>query len=543
VLTIGLPLVAGLTLRQFTGVLAHEFGHFTQGFGMRLTFMIRSINFWFSCAVYERDVWDEFFERGARGGSAAFFISAYPAKALAWVIRCVLWVLMSIGNLVSSAMLRQMEFDADRYAARVAGSEGFEETNERIEGLALAEKGAIDKIRYANDKSRLADDFTLLIVERDMATSPEERLKGVKRLGLRKSATGWFDTHPCHKDRVASAKRENAAGIVREDEPARALFQNFDALSRRATELYYRKDLGIQYDTGHVVSTESLLAGSDDQDATLQVLTRFFQGLLNPLCPVFPEIAAEVSGSPAEVAEVLASARGRLLERAEGARGALGAYDDLNKRYIEAVRGNAVDPLYPIAAAEQLRAGLDPATFNAAVSEGVVRINLALAAARNDQADSGDPVVDALFALRGVAGDVEGLRRNFFALDAALSLSQSDNRGESLRMILGHAETTQGYLRRIYDALAAGRYPYGRSGGRATLSQYAVGRLPAANEIGAIHTTSQTALRSLYGLNLRLLGDLARRAEAFEASLGLQPLPDPPGEEGLRERLRARYKF
>jgi hypothetical protein len=31
VLTIGLPLVAGLSVRQFGGVLAHEFGHFAQG--------------------------------------------------------------------------------------------------------------------------------------------------------------------------------------------------------------------------------------------------------------------------------------------------------------------------------------------------------------------------------------------------------------------------------------------------------------------------------------------------------------------------------
>ena len=37
VLTIGLPLVAGMDLRMLTGVLAHEFGHFAQGTGMRLT--------------------------------------------------------------------------------------------------------------------------------------------------------------------------------------------------------------------------------------------------------------------------------------------------------------------------------------------------------------------------------------------------------------------------------------------------------------------------------------------------------------------------
>src|SRR5207237_10899472 len=48
VLTIGLPLVAALSLREFAGVLAHEFGHFTQGFAMRLSYLIRSINAWFA---------------------------------------------------------------------------------------------------------------------------------------------------------------------------------------------------------------------------------------------------------------------------------------------------------------------------------------------------------------------------------------------------------------------------------------------------------------------------------------------------------------
>ena len=47
VLTIGLPLAGGINLTQFAGVLAHEFGHFAQATGMRLTYIIRSINHWF----------------------------------------------------------------------------------------------------------------------------------------------------------------------------------------------------------------------------------------------------------------------------------------------------------------------------------------------------------------------------------------------------------------------------------------------------------------------------------------------------------------
>src|SRR5439155_20614652 len=59
VLTIGLPLAAGLDLQDFTGILAHELGHFAQGTAMRLTFIVRRVSFWFFRAVYERDSWDE----------------------------------------------------------------------------------------------------------------------------------------------------------------------------------------------------------------------------------------------------------------------------------------------------------------------------------------------------------------------------------------------------------------------------------------------------------------------------------------------------
>ena len=50
VLTIGIPLVAGLSVRQLGGVLAHEFGHFAQGGGMRLTTLIRGVNAWFAAS-------------------------------------------------------------------------------------------------------------------------------------------------------------------------------------------------------------------------------------------------------------------------------------------------------------------------------------------------------------------------------------------------------------------------------------------------------------------------------------------------------------
>ena len=57
VLTIGLPMATGLTLREFTGVLAHELGYFTQGTTLRFTDTIRRIHHWFLQAVFESDIW------------------------------------------------------------------------------------------------------------------------------------------------------------------------------------------------------------------------------------------------------------------------------------------------------------------------------------------------------------------------------------------------------------------------------------------------------------------------------------------------------
>jgi Zn-dependent protease with chaperone function len=89
VLTIGLPL-GGLTVRQFGGVLAHEFGHFAQSSGMRLTFIVRSINNWFARVVYERDEWDEKLREWTKeGGRGAVVATMALAQLSVWSTRRV----------------------------------------------------------------------------------------------------------------------------------------------------------------------------------------------------------------------------------------------------------------------------------------------------------------------------------------------------------------------------------------------------------------------------------------------------------------------
>ena len=66
----------------------------------------------------------------------------YLARFCVWITRKILWLLMLLGHIVAGFMLRQMEFDADRYEARLAGSDTFECTCRQLRVLGIAWHGA-----------------------------------------------------------------------------------------------------------------------------------------------------------------------------------------------------------------------------------------------------------------------------------------------------------------------------------------------------------------------------------------------------------------
>src|SRR5262249_54155636 len=153
------PLVAGLSIQQLAGVIAHELGHFTQGTAMRLSYVVRSINAWFARIVYERDDWDEALVRGCEEGDRlALFL--YLALLCIWLTRWVLWLLMVIGHALSCFLLRQMEYDADRHETRLAGSNAFAETARQLLLLELVTNSAHALAQDSwNRKGRLPDDL------------------------------------------------------------------------------------------------------------------------------------------------------------------------------------------------------------------------------------------------------------------------------------------------------------------------------------------------------------------------------------------------
>lgn len=245
VLTIGVPLAGNLRTHELAGVVAHEFGHFAQGAGMRLSYVIRSVNAWFWRVVYERDAWDLWLvelANEAQDGRVALLLGC--ARFAIWGTRQMLKLLMFIGHGVSCLLLRQMEYDADSYEIALAGSAAFESTTIRLHTLGAGLESAYMEMRTSlNLNKRLPDNLPRFLARHERKLPDFKRTKLENTIGLER--TRVFDTHPSPADRIRAARKAAASGIFSLDVPATALFSNFDAVARQVTLLHYSEDLGL----------------------------------------------------------------------------------------------------------------------------------------------------------------------------------------------------------------------------------------------------------------------------------------------------------
>jgi Zn-dependent protease with chaperone function len=580
-LTIGLPLVAGLDLRQFAGVLAHEFGHFAQGSAMRVTFVVRSVNVWLARLVYDRDEWDYKLANTAADIDAGWFtVLVWVAQAAVWLTRRVLWVLMGAGHLISAFMLRQMEYDADRYEARVAGSDVFAHTCERINLLNVASQAAFADLGAAWRERRLCDNLPSLIRSRE-SQLPAEVRQVVRKHGS-ESRTGWLDSHPCDTLRIASAAAEAAPGIFKVNAPAAALFRDFAGLSRRATVAFYFQAVGEDFRPQNLVAAEEIVASSAKRRQDVTAMRRYFCDLVMPVRPVFPsrfDSAGAKPPRPDAAAERLLELRSTLCAGAPEAAAAARRFEEADDRLValervrELMTAGAKLPKVDLKKLGIARLDDDEVTqgvraaarardaarhlIDPLLAVGMERLTLALSLEKpatpapskpptveaNDDADSYDladeppegsdnRLLDALRVLRESAADVESLRRHFILLGTVLSQVQPGQNAQSLiDTCLWHSRKCSELLRGIHSILRGAPYPYAHANKKVTVAQYVTTSLPPAEEPVAVHNASDSATDAVYSLYVRLLSDLAARAEKVEEGLGLPALPDPPPKE------------
>jgi len=569
VLTFGLPLAACLDARQFAGVLAHELGHFSQGSGMRLTYVIRSMNAWFARVVYQRDSWD-YALADACGGDMHYLIQliALVTRGMIWLTRRVLWCLMWFGHGVSSLMLRQMEFDADRYECRVAGTKAFIETSQRMACVNLACSVAFGDLQHAWREQRLCDDLPALIRGRETDMSDKVRQKLLEHHTSQK--TGWFDSHPSDAQRIAAARREGAPGLMKVTAPAWVLFQDFPKLSRLATLLFYKQQIGAAFQPQHLMKTEAMAQNRAERQKTDTSMDRYFRGLIDPRRPVFPTpsssrpdrrkaaeailgLRSKLWGLEAPAAEArakydAAAERGILLYGARELRTAGYRKSGLKDPAIDSMTDDALRSAETAGRAERANA---QNVIDRALEIALERLDLALSPANpaaperkesssdaedfgaydlaeEPAAGSGDLVFTALTSMRLAWAQVESLREHIVALSALSSrVKPSGNPTALVNALLWHSRKASGLLREMHQNLGGAEFPYQDSGQRMLLSRYVVHGMPPPEDIGQTASCAQDALDAYDSLYLRIMADLAQRAEKIETELGLPLMEEP----------------
>ena len=121
-----------------------------------------------------------------------------------------------------------MEFDADRYEARLAGSQNFARTCRQLKLLELCQSSALEDLDQFRRESRLPDNLPALIVSK-IPQIPSDEFRELEH-ELLEVKTGWADSHPSDRDRIENAAREQAAGIFQLEHPSGLLFTDVKGL-------------------------------------------------------------------------------------------------------------------------------------------------------------------------------------------------------------------------------------------------------------------------------------------------------------------------
>ena len=168
-------MIVAYDLQQLAGLIAHEVGHFSQPIAGSAMALIAWIDEWFERAVYTRDDWDDWLLQCCEEAPGRVRIIFYLARGVVWLSRRLLWVLLQMEKLISFVMQRQREFDADRYEARMAGSDRFTESLLTNSILGVSYHGTLDSLSSWWDERRLPDSLPQVVSAHVERMSVEER--------------------------------------------------------------------------------------------------------------------------------------------------------------------------------------------------------------------------------------------------------------------------------------------------------------------------------------------------------------------------------
>ncbi|GJM26100.1 MAG: hypothetical protein DHS20C16_25150 [Phycisphaerae bacterium] len=552
VLTLGAPLLAGLSLNEFAGVLAHEFGHFSQGLGMRLSNIIMSVNHWFVRVVYERDSWDDWLVESSENESGWVSLIFMMARLFVWITRKILWLLMIVGQAVSCALLRQMEYDADRHEIRLVGSEVFKQTSRRMGELSIAGQALMSEMNESWKDGKLPDNYPIALAAK--SDDIPENVRESLREHIAKQKTGLFHSHPSDAARAKRADKENADPIFSVDAQPGELFSQFEGLCKAATFSYYQDLVGPSLKQSNLMPTAALIDRRKKASRGRKSSERYFCGALSALRPIRidPFSKALTNGGESNIKQIkraraaLAQSMPAIAKLYEtytsasetiigaSAIAALAKHDlklspdvfDLKSKTAKDVPTERDQAMRSLRESQEQIAKIE-AVIQLRLESGVGLISSDAVAKRvkdwKKLEARARELVETSAVIHRTRSAMDKIRNEQLTLRVMVNLIAEDPKawGEDLLPPAKRISAKQhAALADILMTLGDHKYPFAHADGRVSLADYAIGKLPSREAVFEISSAADTTIDHLQSLYLRVMGELAQIAEGVEHVLG-----------------------
>ncbi|MEM7229798.1 MAG: M48 family metallopeptidase [Planctomycetota bacterium] len=288
-LVIGMPLIQCLTARQLAGIIAHELGHFTQGFAMRCHYLVGVVQRWFYRVTEETDTWDDHIAEMLDSEVGVILIIGIVSKLAVVLSRLILRLFMVIGHAATCFTLRRMEFNADLAEIRLVGTECFVETCDRLDEIGAAYQFTLQELKPG---MRLPNDLPALTESRLLVMPPDLKVYLEKHRAAER--TKLFDTHPPTRKRIEYARKQNEPGVVALEAPATGIVNSLSTLCQWTTMRLYTEGFGLNVRLDDLLPVERTVRQRQMQrtgdDATKRWLYRIDRPELLPPAVVHKDI-------------------------------------------------------------------------------------------------------------------------------------------------------------------------------------------------------------------------------------------------------------
>ena len=254
-LMIGYSLVNASTKDELKGILAHEFGHFSQR-SMKVGSYVYNCNRVIYNLVYENNSFEETIERYGN----SHYILKFTFLLAAFIVRGFQWILKKVYEFLNISYLslsREMEFHADAVATHIVGSDTMIDSLLRMD---LADKAYNSVVEFVNEKySEEKKISNLFSLQKDVLQFFGElnnlEFKGRyplvtideidKYQKSRLIIKDQWASHPTTEERVKKIKELNIKKTNPNNAEANVLFENTAVLEEKLTDLFYN-DLEVK---------------------------------------------------------------------------------------------------------------------------------------------------------------------------------------------------------------------------------------------------------------------------------------------------------